>query len=310
MSPSTTCLTLTLASLLCSNALIAGETPPTEVTPSTTESIPNWVPSFRLGYMHQFDTDLDQGGSFSVDRVNTRIGISRVFSRSNTIGLSLGYGFNGYDFSDVAADPWSDIHRVSLSAPIRWAINDDWQLFAIPSIRSVAEDGADFSDSLTGGFLGGVSYRFGDHLTIGPGVGVLSQLEDSTSVFPILLIKWKITDCLQLETGRGFGASQGPGLNLVWNVSDQWKITLGGRYEKLRFRLDDSGTNPDGIGEDRGIPVYLGASYATSQFSELTFYAGAQFGGELRFENESGHSISKTDYDTAPFAGIAWKLGF
>ena len=299
---------LTLA--LIPTSIFAGEITPTENLPPSAKSIPDWVPSFRLGYLHQFDTNIDNGGSFSVDRANLRLGVSRVFNRENTVGIALGYGYNGYQFSDLAVEPWGDIHRVSLAAPVRWAINDNWKLFAIPTIRSTAENGANFSDSVTGGFIGGVSYTFGEHLSIGPGIGVLSQLEDSTSVFPILLIKWKITDCLQLETGRGFGASQGPGLNLIWQTSDDWKITLGSRYEKLRFRLDEDGPAPDGIGEDRGVPVYLGASYSTSQFSELAIYAGAQFGGDLTLEDSSGNGISRTDHDTAIFAGFSWKFGF
>ncbi len=67
------------------------------------------------------------------------------------------------------------------------------------------------------------------------------------SVFPILIIKWNITDTLKFETGRGFGASQGPGLNLVWQATDKCKLTLGGRYERQRFRLNDDGIAPDVI---------------------------------------------------------------
>ncbi|NWK55104.1 hypothetical protein HW115_05750 [Verrucomicrobiaceae bacterium N1E253] len=297
----------TLLTCLISTPLLGGDDP-APILPDA--SIPDWVPSVRLGYLHQFDTDLDDGGSFSVDRINLRLGINRVFDRERSIGLSLGYGLDAYDFSDLHPEPWSDIHRFSLSVPIRWAIDDQWKLFAIPTVRSSAESGAGFSDSITGGFFGGFSYAFGDHLRLGPGIGVLSQLEDSTSVFPILIINWKITDSLQLETGRGFGASRGPGLNLVWQASADWKITLGSRYEKLRFRLDDDTSNPDGIGEHRGIPVYLGASYATSRFSELSVYAGAQFSGEMTLENASGKRLSRSDHDTAAFAGIAWKYGF
>jgi hypothetical protein len=292
-------------------ALVAGNSKPeVPVIPVVEEGIPDWVPSFRMGYLHQFDADIDNGGSFSVDRASFRLGVSRVFDRDRTVGISLGYGYDDYDFSDLVDEPWSNIHSLRLGLPVRWKIAEDWRLFAVPTVRSTAESGANFSDGVTGGFIGGVSYTFGQNLTIGPGIGVLTQLEDSASVFPILIIQWKITDDLTFETGRGFGSSQGPGLNLVWQASKKWKVTLGSRYEKLRFRLDDTGPAPEGVGEERGIPVYLGANYATGRFSELSLYAGAKFGGSLTLDDESGDRISRSDHDTALFAGIGWKWGF
>lgn len=301
------------AALLSSASVIAGPAASDAVESGTADieqSLPPWIPSVRAGYLHQFDTDIDGGGSFSVNRANVRAGINRVFDRDRMIGLSLGYGYNGYDFTGLARDPWSDVHTLTLGIPVRWSINDQWSFFGLPVLRSSGESGADFSDSLSGGFLGGFTYKFGDCLTLGPGIGVLSQLEDDASVFPILLINWRITDSLQLETGRGFGASQGPGLMLSWQLSEKWKLSLGSRYEKLRFRLDDKGPASGGIGEEKGIPVYLGASYATSRFSELSIYGGAKFGGSIGLDNASGNSLSDRDHETAPFAGIAWKWGF
>jgi hypothetical protein len=297
-----------LAACLSLSNLAAG--PDASAQPGAREQLPGWDSSFQVGYLYQLESDIDDGGSFSVNRANVSAGVTRVFDRSRTIGLSFGYGYDGYDFSDTAADPWSDIHTLSLALPIRWSLSDSWGLLAIPTIRSSGASGSDFADSLSGGILGGVSYRFGDHLTIGPGIGVLTQLEDDTSIFPILIVQWKITDSLELETGRGFGASQGPGLNLNWQASEKWKLTLGGRYENFRFRLDDTGSAPDGVGEEKGVPVYLGASYTTSKSSELSLYAGAKFGGSIALDDSSGERIDRNDYDIAPFAGISWRLKF
>lgn len=302
-----------LAASLCLSNLSAGPDASTQLGASAAgsrERLPEWGSSFQLGYLHQLESDIDSGGSFSVNRANLSAGVTRVFDRYRTIGLSFGYGYDGYDFSGAAADPWSDIHTLSMALPIRWSLSDSWDLLAIPTVRSSGASGSSFSDSLSGGFLGGVSYRFGDHLILGPGIGVLTQIEDDTSVFPILIVQWKITDGLELETGRGYGASQGPGLNLNWQASDKWTLSLGSRYENFRFRLDDSGAVPGGIGEEQGVPVYLGASYAISKLSELSFYAGAKFGGTVALEDRSGNRIAKSDHDIAPFAGFAWKLRF
>ncbi|MEP4077209.1 hypothetical protein [Haloferula sp.] len=301
------CISL-LTSAACLVPALAGPETAPEISPE--KSIPDWVPSFGAGYLHQFDADLDRGGSFSVDRAILRAGISRVFDRDRSIGVSLGYGYDGYSFDNLVPEPWSDIHTLRLGLPVRWALGDRWSLFGIPTIRSSVESGASFSDGITGGFIGGASYEFSDRLSIGPGVGVLSQLEDDASVFPILVINWKITDSLSLETGRGYGASQGPGLLLKWQASERWNFVFGSRYEKLRFQLDDLGVAPGGVGEERGIPVYLGASYSLSRFSELSIYGGAKFGGSIAVDNQFGNRVARTDFDVAPFAGLTWRMGF
>lgn len=274
------------------------------------KSMPDWLPSIRAGYIHQFDADIDDGGSFAVDRANLRVGLNRVFDRDRSVGISLGYDYAGYNFDGLSHDLWSDIHTFRLSSPVRWGAGEKWTIFGIPSVRSSAESGASFNDGVTAGLLAGATYKFSDRLSIGPGLGAFSQLEDSANVFPILLIKWQITDGVFLETGRGFGASQGPGLNLTWQATKHWKVTMGGRYEKFRFRLDDEGMAADGVGQEKGIPLYLGAAYSTSRTSELAVYVGVKLAGSLTLEDDSGDRVSRSDHDPAPFAGASWRYGF
>jgi hypothetical protein len=154
--------------------------------------------------------------------------------------LSVGGGTDRYDFSDgfgLADEPRGRIDQLRFSVPITWAFDEQWTLFAVATLRYCGESGASSGDSATGGALAGVSYRVNDSLTIGPGVGVLSRLEDSVNVFSILTDDWKIADRLRLETGRGLVATQGPALEIKHRLSQTWNFGLGGRYESLRFRL-------------------------------------------------------------------------
>jgi outer membrane receptor protein involved in Fe transport len=173
-----------------------------------------------------------------------------------------------------------------------------------------AESGAALGDSVSGGGFAGFSYRFGDRLTIGPGVGAMTQIEDSPDIFPVLLIDWKITDRLRLETGRGLGATRGPGLILRWDVSDRWDLSVGGRYEKLRFRLDREGVAPDGVGSDRSFPLFCGATYRFTPRAEASLVGGVALGGELLLEDENGNRIAEEDYGQAGFLGVAFGLRF
>jgi hypothetical protein len=231
-----------------------------------------------------------------------------------SVSLSLGYGADGYDFSGdrgmAGLVPWETVHTVRLGTPVRWGVGQEWTLFVIPTVRMAAESGAALGDSVSGGGFAGFSYRFGDRLTIGPGVGAMTQIEDSPDIFPVLLIDWKITDRLRLETGRGLGATRGPGLILRWAVSDRWDLSLGGRYEKLRFRLDREGVAPDGVGSDRSFPLFCGATYRFAPRAEASLVGGAALGGELRLEDENGNRIAEEDYGQAGFLGVAFNIRF
>jgi hypothetical protein len=229
------------------------------------------------------------------------------------VSFSVGAGRDRYDFSGdlgFVEKPWDRIDQLRFSLPVTWAFDEQWTLFAIPTLRFYGESGASSGDSATGGALAGVSYRFNDSLTIGPGLGVLTQIEDSVSIFPILIVDWKITDRISLETGRGLGATEGPGLTLNYRLSDTWSFGLGGRYESLRFRLDDSGPAPDGVGEDRSIPMYLSATYSRGRDLQISAIGGVKLNGELRLEDSEGRRLARDDYETAPFLGATFNIRF
>jgi hypothetical protein len=240
--------------------------------------------------------------------------LSYSTAQRRRVSFAAAFGRDRYDFSGNAdfsgSRPWKRINRLRFSVPVNWAVDDHWTLFFLPTLRFYGESGADLGDSATGGGLAGFSYRFSDRLTLGPGLGVLSRLEDSVNVFPILIIDWEITDRLSLKTGRGLGATQGPGLALSYRASDAWSLALGGRYESLRFRLDDSGPAPDGVGEDRSFPLYLSATYNRGRDLQLSVIGGVELGGTLRVEDSRGRRITKQDYDTAPFLGLSFNFRF
>ena len=273
---------------------------------------PGWSTFLRGGYVHQFDADIDDGGSFNADRLFIRGGITYAPDYRRSISCALGYSRDGYDFSGdmrfAALSPWKNIHSYRVSMPVRWGFNEAWTVFVIPALGVFAESGAELEDAMRGGGFAGISYRFGDQLTIGPGIGVMSEIEDSATVFPVLIVKWKITDRLALETGRGSGAALGPGLVLRWEASDKWDLSIGARYEKLRFRLDDKRIAPNGIGQDRAFPLFGGVSYSFSRRAQMSLLIGAELGGELRLENERGDAIAEENYETAGFGEITFNV--
>lgn len=289
----------------------SADSPPRGGPPGSESGSP-WSWSVRGGAVHQFESDLDKEGAFSVDRFYLQAGVNRFMGPGRFAGLSFGYGYDNYRFPGNSGfgglDPWGGVNTLRLSAPVRWPLQNQWSLFALPTIRTTAESGASFSDGVSGGILGGASYKFSDSLSIGPGLGLISDIEEGLSVFPILLIDWKITRELTLRTGRGLAATRGPGLELGWDPSQAWSLAVGARYEAFRFRLDDDGVAPGGVGEEKGFPLYLSASYNAIPRARISALGGITFGGSLRLEDSKGDLIVQSDYDPAPFLGLVFDI--
>ena len=300
---------LPLAAVAACSLVTAAQAQPAGVAASP------WRTQLQGGAVHQFDADLDDGGSFSVNRLFVEAGLSYAFSPRDSVGVALGYGYDGYDFDTggsglAALDPWSDINDFRVSFPLRAGIGDDVDLFAVPSVNWRAESGADLGDAMTGGALVGGTYRFSDDLRLGAGVGVFTEIEDDATVFPILLVDWQITEDFSLETGQGAGATRGPGLTVNWTGLERWRFTLGARWETWRFRLDDGGPAPDGVGEEEAIPVYLAATYAVIPTVRLGAVAGVDAAGTLTLEDEDGRELEEEDFDPTPFVGVTFRARF
>jgi hypothetical protein len=175
-------------------------------------------------------------------------------------------------------------------------------------VRAYAESNVDPLDGLTGAFFGGASYTFNDRLKLGPALGVVGQIEDRLSIFPVILVNWAITENLSLDTGGGLASTAGPGLALVYEFSEHWKAGITGRYERKRFRLNDSGDAPGGVGEDRNVPVYGTLAYFLYPQGYITAIFGYNTYGKLGLFDENGDRVSDIEYE--PSASIGFVASF
>ena len=146
--------------------------------------------------LYQFETDLEDQGSFSVARWFVQPSLGYAWDRRNTVAVSVGGGEYRYDFSGSAsiggAAPWDTIRDFRVGLPIRFAPAEQVDVIVIPSVRSFTESGVSLDDGRTEGVLAAGTWRFSPSFAIGPGLGWFSKLEGGSSVFPILAIDWDI----------------------------------------------------------------------------------------------------------------------
>lgn len=263
--------------------------------------------------IYQFKANLDEGGDVSASQYILKLEARRGFSKALSMGLALEYDYRDYSFSGVTSlggrDPWGDVQGTGLSLPVVYRMNDQWSFFVSPSVRASWESGSDWDDSFVYGGVVAASYTVSPNFRIGAGFGVFTGLED-TKFFPQIVIDWKITEQLRLTNPLRPGPTGPAGLELSYRFSKEWETSVGGAYRSLRFRLDDSGVAPEGVGEESGVLGWLSLSWMPVQSVDLALLGGAVLGGKLKVYDRRGHRLASDTYDPAPFVALSAKFSF
>jgi hypothetical protein len=253
------------------------------------------------------EADLDSGGQLDISGVILRAGTSRDIDGGNRAGITLNYDYFDYSFDDPVAfggvAPWDEVQRYGFSLPLSLAMRDGWTIGVTPSFDWFREDGAKSSESLVwGGTVSGVK-RFPNGNLLGLGVGGFDGLED-TKFFPFPIVSWRLSKRWQLVNPLAAGPTGPAGLELDYLFDNGWSLGLGAAYRSTRFRLDETGPTPDGIGEITGVPVFLRATNTFANAYTLNLYAGVVADGKLRVEDSSGNKLREEDFDLAPLVGF------
>ena len=266
------------------------------------------------GDLYQFDSSIDGGGSFSVNRTFIAGGIEYVFSPSLTLDFDIGFEADSYvfdgngSFKDAAGGvPWTTTLDVTLSASARWKIDDEWRIFLRGFLGWAGERDASFGESFTGGGTFGAAYTFSDDLTLGAGALLSAQLEDSILFIPSIIVDWRISERLFVSNVRGpVNYPTSAGVEFLYYLSYELNLALGARYEIRRFRLDDQGAplTRNGVGQERSIPVWFRVEWRPMDKLRLHLVAGCSFGEQLQLADSSGWRFAKEDADPAPFLGF------
>jgi hypothetical protein len=285
-----------LAAALLPTAALAAKPQPGEVSASA-----------ALSGIYQFDTDLDHGGDFNWAAGIASGRVTRQITPQFSAGLALRYDYEDWKFSRPVAfggvAPWSHLNAPNISLDLGYAFDSDLQVGISPLFGWAFESGAKTSDALTYGAILAATKVFSPSLMLGVGVGVVRQI-DETKVFPFAIVRWQINDRWQLGNPFPAGPAGGAGLELTYAPDDHWEFAGGGAYRSTRYRLDDAGTAPGGIGENRFFPLFARVSRNFGAQTKVDLYAGVALGGRLKLQDANGTTIAKNDYSTAPLIGV------
>ncbi|HVN37298.1 MAG TPA: hypothetical protein VMW19_03875 [Myxococcota bacterium] len=270
--------------------------------------------ALRAGYDHVFESHIKNVGGSNVSIDNFQASIGGRFKLSDSVGFTprFIYSLGAYDFSDnIRPAGWENINTYTLLGLLDYKMNEHWTLIGGPVFRLSGEGAAAFNNGFTGGGLAGAVWTPNKDLTLGAGLGIMSQIEDDPGLIPIPIVRWHFADPLTFKLGiSDLGGRTGLGPELIWNISKEVDLGLGAQYQRRRFRMDDHDGNSKGVGEDTGAPVYARLTFRPMDQLSLEGFAGVLAAGDLTIQDKNGgHTLDK-GYQTTPTLGLRGEYRF
>lgn len=259
-----------------------------------------------------FETGLHNGGDFSVARGGVALKTEFWPERFLNLSLDASFEHSHYDFDNFleetgVPEPLDDARRVTLRPGARMMFSRDWLVFAGGLIEYAGDVDADLGDSLIGGGFLGARYRVNDELAIRFGVTAVSSIEEDITVGPIISFKWTPQPDWTLELT---GAQGGGVLQLTHELTRQWSLGLGAKFQSRDFRLAEESAIPEGVLRDDRISLEAAATYSPTGYLDLTAAAGAVLFNEITIENSNGNELREDGVDPTPFVGLRAKMRF
>lgn len=269
--------------------------------------------SVSVAGVARLDASIDGGGDFSANGIIVKGSFGRAFGPSFTAALTLSYAYEDWNFGTPnafgKAAPWTTLNVPTIGANFNYRYSNQLALFVSPQVGWNYESGASTDNSMSYGAAFGAIYNYSPTLTLGLGAAAFRQV-NRTNIFPFVIVNWKITDKWTLSNPLEAGPTGGPGVELAYAFNDNWELGAGVAFRDIRFRLKDDGPQPDGIGEDKGIPLFAHLEYTPTKALKIDFYAGAILNGRLKVLDSNGSTVTSSDYGTQPVLGIRASYAF
>lgn len=264
---------------------------------------------FSIAPFYQPSASIEGGGDFSLGSLFSRFKAGVSVSERTTVGLSLKYDVDDYDFSGdtefAGMTPWNDARRVGIGAPVFVRLPSSWSFSISPAVNWLKEQGADSSESISYGATTFALKSFSREKSIGLGAGVFREIDDNSKVFPFIAVDWRFNERWRLSNPFDADVLGPAGLELGYTFNDRWQLGGGGVYRSFRFRLDREGIAPNGIGENKGWVGFLRLRRTGKSGIDFDVYAGATLNGKLELSDQTGEEISSSGYETAPFVALS-----
>ena len=266
--------------------------------------------SAGIGYIHQFDASLDNGGSMSVDRFYGSYSARLFTAEDFSFTLAMGYEFGWYHWNDSplgTEKPWSSVNLFGLQARGAFRVAPDWMATVAGLFGLAGETDADAGSSIYGGGLASVAYAPNPDLVLGLGVLGVTQIENPPIVIPVPVVHWHFADEWVLSTIRRPPASPFVGIDLAWEPQgSKADLSLGIGWQQRRFRLGPSSdpTTSNGVGLDQTWAAFATVGYDVTPGLRIDGLIGVQFLESLELQDSQGNKQRDANVDPNALLGV------
>ena len=269
------------------------------------------TPSLAVTGVHQFDADVDEGGSVGWGSVSISAGVTRQMVPAFAAGISARHISEQWRMDTPAAfagqSPWRDLQRSNVGLNLSLALSRSFLVGLSPVVEWARERDASADDALTYGAVVSAVKVVNSGLTLGAGASVNRQFY-SVKVSPFLIINWKLSDRFKIANALPAGPEGGAGIEARWTLAPDWELAAGGVIRSDRYRLANDAPYAGLIGETASIPMFARLSRTLGPHGKADFYAGVLANGRLRIKDSDGNEVANTGYPVAP--ALAMSLSF
>ncbi len=289
-------------------------TAPPPAAPGTsavqTSSIDEPAFSAGVGYLHQFEANLDRGATVSVDRFYASFS-SRLYSTTEfSLSLAMASEVDWYHWSGTStlgvSKPFGTVALFGFQLRSKFKLSEELSMSVAGIFGMAGETDADAGSSLYGGGMASLNWSPNPNLLLGVGILGVTQIEDGGLVIPIPIVHWKFSDVFVLSSIRRPPASPFVGLDLAWEPLDTpMDVSIGLAWQQRRFRLGSNSVASlnNGVGEDSGMALLFGFGYDFSKDIRLDLFTGFNFAEQLQVENSVGRQFRNTDVSSSAILG-------
>lgn len=261
-----------------------------------------------FGQMGARSDGKDNNGSLGVSQVGGVVGLAYRIDDTYTLTLNLRSTRSYFSFSDEVRiagirKPFNDLNEFGIDPGLLVRFDENWTGFFTARLRWGGEPQNAFSDGFEGGAVVGASYRFSPDLTVGFGVGVLSRIEQSAQVIPIIAVNWKASETVRVRNRR-------LGVEVVVDVAKDLQVIVGGEYEFEAYRLDESSPIRRGVVRDRHASIDIGLAYTICPNIVASVSGGATIHRSIKLLNSDGQELDRFEADPAPYIGARLEVKF
>jgi hypothetical protein len=272
-----------------------------------------WRYDVAVTSFHLPEATLDAGGKTNLTSYHFKADARRRINSGSSIGFVFRYGYYDREFSGggfAALQPWGDTQRLALNTLFLAHLNDEWTYGIRPFVSSFSESGDINSDTVSYGVsIAAVSHWTSDR-HLGLGIRAAHGIDGETKLLPFVIVNWRFNDQWRIRNPSEPDLIGAAGLELNYQPGERWELSLLGVYHSPDFRLDESGLAPGGIGEHEGAVALARVNRRWESGLILKGYLGVVIGGTLEVRDARDRVVARTDYDTAPLAGIALERSF